>query len=102
MDLQEVADEIRKRLSNLFLSKEDGGRPSYARTDSLLNDPHWRDLVLFYEYFDAETGRGLGASHQTGWTALISPILGTLASRCKQDEQNNESAPGAMQPAESD
>lgn len=100
MDLQEVADEIRKRLSNLFLSKEDGGRPSYARTDSLLNDPHWRDLVLFYEYFDAETGRGLGASHQTGWTALISPILGTLASRCKESEQSKQTAPGTMQPQE--
>ncbi|QDU11887.1 MGH1-like glycoside hydrolase domain-containing protein [Gimesia aquarii] len=81
MDLQEVADEIRKRLSRLFLSKEDGNRPCYHRTDDLLNDPHWCELVLFYEYFDAETGRGLGASHQTGWTALISPILGTLASR---------------------
>lgn len=87
MDLQEVADEIRKRLSKLFLSKEDGNRPSYARTNVLLNDPHWRDLVLFYEYFDAETGRGLGASHQTGWTALISPILGTLASRCRAAEE---------------
>lgn len=84
MNLQEVADEIRKRLSRLFLSDEDGDRPSYARTDELLNNPHWRDLLLFYEYFDAETGRGLGASHQTGWTALIAPILGTLASRCKE------------------
>ena len=102
MDLQEVADEIRKRLSRLFLSQDDGDRPSYARTNVLLNDPHWRDLVLFYEYFDAETGRGLGASHQTGWTALISPILGTLASRCQPGEQNKESAPGAMQPADSD
>jgi len=81
MDLQQVADEIRKRLAKLFLANSEGDRPSYARTEMLLNDPHWRDLVLFYEYFDAETGKGLGASHQTGWTALISPILGTLASR---------------------
>ncbi|EAQ82041.1 MGH1-like glycoside hydrolase domain-containing protein [Blastopirellula marina] len=81
MDLQEVADEIRRRLSKLFLANAEGDRPSYARSDMLLNDPHWRDLVLFYEYFDAETGKGLGASHQTGWTALISPILGTLAAR---------------------
>ncbi|MCC9605659.1 glucosidase [Blastopirellula sp. JC732] len=79
MDLQEVADEIRKRLSRLFLADSEGGRPSYCRSDRLLNDPHWRELVLFYEYFDAETGKGLGASHQTGWTALIAPILGSLA-----------------------
>jgi len=79
MNLGEVANEIRVRLSRLFLAKEDGDRPSYARTENLLNDPHWRDLVLFYEYFDAETGKGLGASHQTGWTALIAPILISLA-----------------------
>ncbi len=93
MDLQQVADEIRKRLSKLFLANSEGDRPSYARTEMLLNDPNWRDLVLFYEYFDAETGKGLGASHQTGWTALISPILGTLASR-----RSEESAVEANQP----
>ncbi|MEW4455648.1 glucosidase [Bremerella sp. JC817] len=81
MNLQEVADEIRKRLSKLFLANAEGDRPSYCRSDVLLSDPNWRDLVLFYEYFDAETGKGLGASHQTGWTALISPILDTLATR---------------------
>lgn len=88
MDLQQVADEIRKRLSKLFLADAEGDRPSYARTDVLLNDPHWRDLVLFYEYFDAETGKGLGASHQTGWTALISPILGTLATRRNAEQKS--------------
>ncbi|MEW4561970.1 glucosidase [Bremerella sp. JC770] len=94
MDLQQVADEIRKRLAKLFLANSEGDRPSYARTEMLLNDPHWRDLVLFYEYFDAETGKGLGASHQTGWTALISPILGTLASR-----RNNVASTTAEQEA---
>lgn len=81
MNLLQVADEIRKRLSKLFLADTEGDRPCYSRGDKFLNDPHWRDLVLFYEYFHAETGRGLGASHQTGWTALIAPILTTLASR---------------------
>ena len=81
MNLQQVADEIRRRLARLFLKDEAGSRPSYARAESLLNDPHWRDLILFYEYFDADTGRGLGASHQTGWTALIAPILESLAHR---------------------
>ncbi len=81
MNLSEVADEIRKRLAMLFLADADGDRPCYARGERFLNDPHWRDTILFYEYFHAETGRGLGASHQTGWTALIAPILATLASR---------------------
>lgn len=81
MNLLEVADEIRRRLSRLFLADSEGDRPCYSRGNELLNDPHWRDLVLFHEYFHAETGRGLGASHQTGWTALIAPILTTLASR---------------------
>ncbi|MCA9144283.1 MAG: glucosidase, partial [Planctomycetales bacterium] len=83
LNLLQVADEIRKRLAKLFLADTEGDRPCYSRGNELLNDPHWRDLVLFYEYFHAETGRGLGASHQTGWTALIAPILATLASRRK-------------------
>jgi hypothetical protein len=81
MNLEQVADELRRRLAKLFLKDESGTRPSYARGDRLLHDPHWRDLVVFYEYFHADTGRGLGASHQTGWTALIAPILETLAHR---------------------
>jgi hypothetical protein len=81
MNLEQVADELRRRLAKLFLKDDSGTRPSYARGDRQLNDPRWQDLVLFYEYFHADTGRGLGASHQTGWTALISPILETLAHR---------------------
>jgi len=81
MNLSQVADEIRMRLAKLFLEDSEGGRPCYARGDRFVNDPQWRDVVLFYEYFNAETGQGLGASHQTGWTALIAPILATLASR---------------------
>ena len=79
MNLKQVADEIRKRLAKLFLADQAGDRPCYSRGERFLNDPHWRDLVLFYEYFHADTGRGLGASHQTGWTALIAPILAALA-----------------------
>lgn len=81
MNLQEVADEIRRRLATLFLAKENADRPCYARGERFLNDPHWRDYVMFYEFFHAETGQGLGASHQTRWTALIAPVLATLASR---------------------
>ncbi len=81
MNLQQVADEIRTRLSRLFLADEYGSRPCYARGEAGLDGPHWREMVLFYEYFHADTGRGLGASHQTGWTALIAPILESLAGR---------------------
>jgi hypothetical protein len=81
MNLREVAHEIRRRLSRLFLADREGERPCVSRGDRFRHDPHWKDLVLFHEYFDAETGRGLGASHQTGWTALIAPILADLANR---------------------
>ncbi len=79
MNMAEVANEIRRRLVRLFLENKEGSRPSYARNENLLNDPHWKDLVLFYEYFHGDTGRGLGANHQTGWTALVAPILEHIA-----------------------
>ena len=79
MNMQEVADEIRTRLIRLFLDDGSGTRPSYNRTERFENDPHWKDLVLFYEYFHGDTGRGLGASHQTGWTALVAQLLEDIA-----------------------
>ena len=79
MNLKQVADELRRRLSRLFLADETGDRPCYARGDRFVNDPNWCNLVLYYEYFHGDTGRGLGASHQTGWTALIAPILEQVA-----------------------
>ena len=81
MTLGQVADEIRRRLVRLFLVDEAGHRPSYSRGERFQNDPHWRDLVLFYEYFHGDTGRGMGANHQTGWTALVAPILEHIAKR---------------------
>ena len=81
MNLSEVADELRRRLVRLFLADDEGNRPSYARGDRFHNDPHWNELVLFYEYFHGDTGRGLGANHQTGWTALVAPILEHIAAR---------------------
>ncbi|MGK0432959.1 MAG: hypothetical protein ACJA0V_002103, partial [Planctomycetota bacterium] len=69
--LQEVADELAHRLTKLFVRGEDG-RCAFAGEDNRFrDDPHYRDLVWFYEYFDGDTGRGCGASHQTGWTALV-------------------------------
>jgi hypothetical protein len=75
MNLQEVAQEISRRLTRIFLPNENGMRPCHGGVEKYATDPHWRDLVLFNEYFHGETGRGLGASHQTGWTALAVKLL---------------------------
>ena len=75
MTLFEVAQEIVRRLTSTFLRGADGRRAVYGGTEKFQNDPHWRDLVLFYEYFHGDNGAGLGASHQTGWTGLIAPMI---------------------------
>jgi hypothetical protein len=75
--LHEVAKEISDRLTSVFLADADGRRPVHGTRSEQHADPHWRDLLLFYEYFDGDTGAGLGASHQTGWTGLVGllPLL---------------------------
>jgi hypothetical protein len=75
MNLFEVAQEITRRLTGTFLRDANGRRPVYGGTAKFQEDPHWRDLILFYEYFHGDNGAGLGASHQTGWTGLIAPLL---------------------------
>ncbi|WP_413165991.1 MGH1-like glycoside hydrolase domain-containing protein [Capilliphycus salinus ALCB114379] len=75
MTLWEVADEITRRLSNIFLQNDQQQRPLYGNTEKFQTDPHWRDLILFYEYFHGDNGAGLGASHQTGWTGLIAYLM---------------------------
>lgn len=71
MTLYQVAEEIMRRLSSIFLKDKDGRRPVYGGSEKFQTDPHWRDLVLFYEYFHGDNGAGLGASHQTGWTGIV-------------------------------
>ena len=75
MDLWQVASEISKRLTRIFLRGKDGRRPFAGAEDLFNKDPHWRDLVLFYEYFHGDNGAGIGASHQTGWTGLVAKLL---------------------------
>jgi hypothetical protein len=70
-----VAQELTRRLTRIFLADESGRRPVFGESDKLQNDPDFRDYLLFYEYFHSDTGRGVGASHQTGWTALIAKLL---------------------------
>jgi len=76
--LIEIAEDIARRLVNLFLPGKDGHRPSHGREERYATDPYWKDLILFSEYFDGDTGRGLGASHQTGWTALAATLIQAL------------------------
>jgi hypothetical protein len=80
MNLQEVACELNSRLARIFLPDASGRRPCHGDEHRYATDPHWRDLVLFYEYFHGDTGRGVGAGHQTGWTGLVSRCLDGLRS----------------------
>jgi hypothetical protein len=75
MNLFEVAKEISDRLTRIFLRDRSGRRPVYGGTEKFQSDPHWRDLILFYEYFHGDNGAGLGASHQTGWTGVVAKLI---------------------------
>jgi hypothetical protein len=79
MTLFGIAQEISRRLARTFLRDERGRRPVYGGTAKFQDDPHWRDLILFYEYFHGDNGAGLGASHQTGWTGVIARLLDLFA-----------------------
>jgi hypothetical protein len=85
LTLYEVAREIVRRLTSTFLRDAEGRRAVYGGTGKFHDDPHWRDLILFYEYFHGDNGAGIGASHQTGWTGLIAPLLDIFARADAQD-----------------
>jgi hypothetical protein len=74
-DLWQVAAEISRRLTHIFLRDSNGRRPVAGGIDLFQSDPHWRDLILFYEYFHGDNGAGIGASHQTGWTGLVAKLI---------------------------
>jgi hypothetical protein len=75
MTLAEVAGELSRRMSNIFLQGADGRRPVFGNLEKFQADPHWRDLLLFHEYFHGDSGAGVGSSHQTGWTGLITKLI---------------------------
>jgi hypothetical protein len=85
--LGEAACELRRRLCSLFLPDMAGRRPCHGDDPRFARDPHWRDLLLFHEYFHADTGRGLGASHQTGWTALAATCIEDMAAASRRREK---------------
>jgi hypothetical protein len=87
LTLCEIADELRRRLGRLFLRGPDGRRPALGESALFQDDPAFRDHLLFFEYFHGESGHGLGASHQTGWTGLVALLLHprTVTDPCSLD-----------------
>jgi Glycosyl hydrolase family 63 C-terminal domain len=79
MTLYQVAEELSRRLTSIFVRDKDGHRPVYGETRKFQEDPYWRDLLLFYEYFHGDNGAGLGASHQTGWTGIVARLMHLFA-----------------------
>jgi hypothetical protein len=79
MNLYQVAEEIARRLSSIFLLDQDGRRPVNGNARKFQDDPHWRDCIQFYEYFHGDTGAGVGASHQTGWTGVVARSMQLFA-----------------------
>jgi len=75
LTLWQIAEELSRRLSQIFLQDGDGQRPVYGTSPQFQQDPHWRDLILFHEYFSGDDGSAVGASHQTGWTGLVAKLL---------------------------
>ena len=92
LNLKEVARELAVRLTQLFMRDESGNRPMHGGDPRYSNDPHWRDLLLFHEYFHGDTGRGLGASHQTGWTALVTDFIHDIA-QSRHDRAHGDKNP---------
>ena len=90
LTLAEVAELLSNRLSKIFLKDKDGRRPVYQRMEKFQSDPHWNDLLLFFEYFHGDNGSGVGASHQTGWTGLVAKLL----------QQSGTSSPSTTAPAD--
>jgi hypothetical protein len=85
MNLFGVAKELATRLTSLFVRGADGRRPVYGGTQKFQTDEHWRDHVLFYEYFHGDNGAGLGASHQTGWTGVVAMLIQLFARINEED-----------------
>jgi hypothetical protein len=98
LTLYQVAEEIGRRLTNIFLRNAGGERPVYGGARKFQDDPHWRDCVSFYEYFHGDNGAGLGASHQTGWTGIIARIMhlfATLTPEMARGEKHQYFGPSA-------
>jgi hypothetical protein len=92
MTLWEVAAELSQRLSRIFLRNGEDHRPVFGKRQKLQTDPHWRDLILFHEYFNGDDGSGVGASHQTGWTGLVAKLLQQSGDKPRRKKTETEAA----------
>jgi hypothetical protein len=97
LNLSEIAQELTRRLTGLFLRDEKGRRPIFGANDKMQNDPHFKDYLTFGEYFDGDNGRQVGAMHQTGWTALVAKLL--QPRRTEETEKTNAPAKSVKKPA---
>jgi hypothetical protein len=97
MTLYQVAEEIARRLGSIFLRDDQGRRPVYGATPKFQEDPHWRDYLMFYEYFHGDNGAGLGASHQTGWTGIVARIMHLFATSTGKEFLELGKAAGATE-----
>jgi Glycosyl hydrolase family 63 C-terminal domain len=100
MNLYQVAEELSRRLNNIFLKDKDGRRPVYGGTRKFQEDPHWRDYLSFFEYFHGDNGAGLGASHQTGWTGIIARAMHMFATTTPEQVLALGKAAGVTEVAE--
>jgi hypothetical protein len=96
LTLNEIADELCRRLLKLFLRGPDGRRPVFGPYEKFQTDPHFKDYILFHEYFHGDNGRGCGASHQTGWTGLIANLISQLAEQ--SSARGEETEPVSREP----
>ena len=88
LSLERIADDLSRRLTSIFLRGSDGRRPVFGWSEVMQTDPHWRDHLLFYEYFHGDNGAGIGASHQTGWTAVVANLLDLQAEATSEAEDS--------------
>ena len=97
MNLFDISKNIAYRLTSIFLPGEDGTRPVYRGYKKFETDPHWRPYLNFFEYFNGDTGAGLGASHQTGWTGLVAALI-QLFGATDSKTMLEKGKPGLVQP----
>jgi hypothetical protein len=100
MNLYEIAEQLARRLSSIFMRNADNRRPVFGSQQTFQNDPHWQDHLLFYEYFHGDNGAGIGASHQTGWSGLVANLLCFFAASTQEDLLAR-GATGSVPPAHS-
>jgi len=95
LTLWDVAGELSRRMTSIFLQNDKGRRPVFGDLEKFQSDPHWRDLLLFHEYFHGDSGAGVGASHQTGWTGVVTKLMQQSGESRKREKEVTAAVPVA-------